>query len=153
MYFLLFFPVFACTEPRSSIPTPSESVSHQHDRTSLAPQFLCVPRAKAGRQSPLTLLDSSLPQNSRNPFPQPLCLPHLQNPFASVANKRLTTLDTAPQSPCFQHFPAIAISVTNTRLITPLESALTGEDVSKPFGCHTYKTGGWGLPGSSNFQL
>ena len=88
------------------------------------------------------------PRNPANPrrirtyeiaAPQPLCHQHLRNPLVSVHSNTLTDTSTNPQASCNQHLQKLPISVANTQLITPLESALTHLHPSNSFTIRTYE--------------
>src|SRR6266849_4516374 len=94
------------------------------------------------------------PSGSRNPFrihtsenvpPQPLYNQHFHDPLGSAESKGLTPRVFLPQPLSFQHLRAPLVTAENTRLITPLDSALLRKCPRNPFRIRTSeKMGGGG---------
>jgi hypothetical protein len=85
-------------------------------------------------------------RTSENLLPQPLPNQHLQIPLVSAESKGLTARGFLPQPHYFQHLREDSVSVENTRLITPLDSALTRKCHRNPFRIRTSeKHGGGGV--------
>src|SRR6266849_4039401 len=91
------------------------------------------------------------PFGSRNPFrirtsanllPQLLSNQHFHDPIGSAESKGLTARESLPQPHYFQHLQAPLVTAENTRLITPLDSALTRKCHRNPFRIRTYKKHG-----------
>src|SRR5713101_1375721 len=83
-------------------------------------------------------------RTSRNLLPQPLQNQHLQTPLGSAESKGLTPRGFRPQLLHFQHLRAPLVTAENTRLITPLDSALTQKCPRNPFRIRTYEKHGGG---------
>src|SRR5713101_8067842 len=90
-------------------------------------------------------------RTSENLLPQPLHNQHFQIPHVSAESKGLRARGFLPQLLYFQHLRAPLVTAENTRLITPLDSALTRKCARNPFRIRTYeKPGGGGLSFASS---
>src|SRR5713101_6506121 len=101
------------------------------------------------------------PSGSRNPFrirtsenqlPQPLQNQHFHDPLGSAHSKGLTARGFLSQLLSFQHLRAPLVTAENTRLITPLHSALPRKCPCNPFRIRTsekHRGGGSSYPSST----
>jgi hypothetical protein len=87
-----------------------------------------------------------VPSAARNSFrmrtseylpPQALQNEHLHDPLVSAHSKQLTARQLLSQLLYFQHLRAPLVTAQNTRLITPLECALTRNCSRNPFRMRT----------------
>src|SRR5713101_1097587 len=83
-------------------------------------------------------------RTSENLLPQPLQNQHLQTPLGSAESKGLRARGFLPQLLSFQHLRAPLVTAENTRLITPLDFALTRKCARNPFRIRTYEKQGVG---------